>query len=800
VIEFLTEFFRSVGDSVGKLGAYKISVVVMLLSVAVTCVFCVMNHRLRKKNKNIEYYLDIIKTVSKTICKTHEIAAFNSNGDILYTTHPFLYGDMNEFLKFITGRSIASHDLQYFQNMMNRMTPGTALLSGSGSGLTNSQKKWMVVCNILDRDESPSSDQLYVVVVSEITKYMEQNERLLKSNEKLENFLDKCPIGIFYTNSSGIITGLNGTFSSMLMLSRERIMGLATTEFIEDFNPNIVDQRPQQIIVKSKFSTNFKAILIKSNISSSSFGQPWFICKIEQQRTKTPLKPDNSEFLEQEVFLSTPVPSVITTISGEIIAVNPAFATIIQDKVVIDRKKVMQPGHNIIDFVREQANRDSLANYLRQSYSLAEKAAPIEIKFAGDNVIAMAYINKLNSGNDERKLLLIQLVDISGQKKLEQQFNQSQKMQAIGQLAGGIAHDFNNLLTAMLGFCDLLLQRHMPNDPSYGDVVQIKQNASRAANLVRQLLAFSRQQTMKPRIISITENIAELSSLIKRLIGVNIDFQIGHEKNIWPVRVDNSQLEQVLINLVINARDAMERTKNAKLIIRTKNFTAKESFKCIYDHAHPGDYVLIEVSDNGSGIDPDIIESIFEPFFTKKGPKLGTGFGLSTVYGIVNQTGGFINVESEIGRGSTFKIYLPRYEGPEKISTQNNETTIAKDLSGSETILIVEDEDAVRMFTARALREKGYKVLEANCGEEAVKIVSRGEAFDLLITDVIMPHMDGPTLNKKLREIIPDLKTIFISGYTEDTFRKDLDKDSDIHFLQKPFTLKDLASKVREVL
>ncbi|MDR0552988.1 MAG: PAS domain-containing protein, partial [Holosporales bacterium] len=704
VSEFFIEFLKSIGSSAGDSILYKSFIFAILSLVIVIGVFAVLYYRQRKKINSIEYYLDIIRTVSRTICKSHEIAAFDLNGDILYTTHPFLYGNMSEFLRFITSRSIDSHELQHFRNIMSKMVPGTALLSGSGSGLTNNQKKWMAVGSILARDESQMEEPLYVVVISEITKYMEQNDRLLKSNERLENFLDKCPIGIFYTNSSGVITGLNGTFSSMLMLSRERIMGLSITEFIEDFNPNIVDQRPQQIIVKSKFSTSFRAILIKSNTSSGSFGQPWFVCKTEQQRTKILSRFDNTAFLEQEAFISAPVPSVITTTSGEIVSVNPAFATIIQDKIIIDKKKVMQPGNNIIDFVREQANKENVAYYLEHSYSLAEKASPIEIKFAGDNnVVAMAYINRLNTEGDDRKLLLIQLIDISGQKKLEQQFNQSQKMQAIGQLAGGIAHDFNNLLTAMIGFCDLLLQRHMPNDPSYGDIVQIKQNASRAANLVRQLLAFSRQQTMKPRIISITENIAELSLLIKRLIGVNIDFQIGHERNIWPVKVDNSQLEQVLINLAVNARDAMERTKNAKLIIRTKNFTAKEGFKCIYDHAHPGDYVLIEVIDNGCGIDPNIIENIFEPFFTKKGPKLGTGFGLSTVYGIVNQTGGFINVESEVGKGSVFRIYLPRYEGPEKVCSNNSEIAIAKDLSGSETILIVEDEDAVRMFTARAL-------------------------------------------------------------------------------------------------
>jgi two-component system cell cycle sensor histidine kinase/response regulator CckA len=312
-------------------------------------------------------------------------------------------------------------------------------------------------------------------------------------------------------------------------------------------------------------------------------------------------------------------------------------------------------------------------------------------------------------------------------------------------------------------------------------------------------LAFSKQQAMKPKVISLTENLVDLGLLLKRLVGIGIDFKIIHGKNIWPIKVDNGQLEQVIINLAVNARDAFANSQNPKLIIRTQNFVAHNNFKCMHDTAIAGDYVLIEVIDNGVGIEPNIIENIFEPFFTNKSSKFGTGLGLSTVYGIINQTGGFVNVFSTVGEGSTFQVYLPRYVGSEAVQSNIINNTV-KDLCGSETVLLVEDENAVRMFASRALRSKGYKVLEASSGEEAIHLIQKGEEFDLLITDVMMPHMDGPTLAKSLRESIPNLKTIFISGYPEDTFRQDLGKGLNIHFLQKPFTLKDLAIKVKEVM
>jgi two-component system, cell cycle sensor histidine kinase and response regulator CckA len=378
-------------------------------------------------------------------------------------------------------------------------------------------------------------------------------------------------------------------------------------------------------------------------------------------------------------------------------------------------------------------------------------------------------------------------------------------MQAVGQLAGGIAHDFNNLLTVMIGFCDLLLLRHRPGEQTFADIMQIKQNANRAANLVRQLLAFSRQQTLQPKVLDVTDILADLSNLLRRLIGVNIALKVVHGRDLGLVRVDQVQLEQVLINLVVNARDAMP--KGGTLTVRTSNVAAREPTRRGAEIVPSGDYVLIEVADTGMGIPPENLERIFEPFFSTKEVGAGTGLGLATVYGIVKQTGGFIAVDSRIDEGSTFAIYLPRHdeEAADVVRAKApgglEEEEEVRDLTGAGTVLLVEDEDAVRLFASRALKNKGYAVIEAKNGEKAMEAIEMvGRRLDLLITDVMMPQMDGPTLVKAVRAKFPDLKVIFISGYAEDTFREKVEKDAAIHFLPKPFSLLQLAGKVKQVM
>jgi two-component system cell cycle sensor histidine kinase/response regulator CckA len=481
---------------------------------------------------------------------------------------------------------------------------------------------------------------------------------------------------------------------------------------------------------------------------------------------------------------------------GRIEQCNRAF------RVIVGTGEAALDGRPLAGMVQRE-DRAAVEDRLRRAIeggTASAAAAALELRLlAAPGRFALLSLARRESSAGEAVGLLALLVDATEQKRLEAQFAQSQKMQAVGQLAGGIAHDFNNLLTAMIGFCDLLLLRHRAGDQSFADIMQIKQNANRAAGLVRQLLAFSRQQAMQPRVLDVTDVIAELSHLLRRLIGENIELEIVHDRELWPVKVDHGQLEQVIINLAVNARDAMP--DGGRLTIRTRNLALAQTLSRGVETMPPGDYVVIEVADTGSGIPPEILDRIFDPFFSTKEVGQGTGLGLSTVYGIVKQTGGFVLVDSEPGRGSSFAIYLPRHAGAAAAEPARDGGEAVRDLTGMGSILLVEDEDAVRLFSARALRNKGYQVLEARNGEAALEILEVDDpVVDLLVTDVVMPKMDGPTLAREIRLRRPDMKVIFISGYAEDDFRRRLGTDAGIQFLPKPFSLKQLAAKVKEAL
>jgi two-component system, cell cycle sensor histidine kinase and response regulator CckA len=393
--------------------------------------------------------------------------------------------------------------------------------------------------------------------------------------------------------------------------------------------------------------------------------------------------------------------------------------------------------------------------------------------------------------------LALYLIDVSEQKALETKFAQSQKMQAVGQLAGGVAHDFNNLLTVIIGNCEFLLMRHAPGDPSFREINEVHQNALRAATLVGQLLAFSRKQTLQPRVLMLREAIGELAQLLRRLLREGVELNLEHGADLWSVHADETQISNALINLVVNARDAMP--KGGSVTIATRNETVERATPLASGIMPPGDYVRIDVRDTGTGIAKGDLEKIFDPFFTTKPVGHGTGLGLATVYGIIRQTGGFIGVESEVGRGTLFRIYLPRFQG--EVIPAATEPPPPRDITGQDTILLVEDEEAVRSFAARALKLRGYQVLEASGGEEALELVRRHAAtIHLLITDVVMPNMDGPTLVRAVRRLRPDMAVIFMSGYAEEAFRRHDENAAELHFLAKPFGLKQLAAKVKDVL
>jgi two-component system cell cycle sensor histidine kinase/response regulator CckA len=457
-------------------------------------------------------------------------------------------------------------------------------------------------------------------------------------------------------------------------------------------------------------------------------------------------------------------------------------------------------GRALVDFLHPE-ERDEVAARLGRILRGEDPTGGMEARFVaggGREASVSLYAARVDQGQSGSAELVLHFLDVSDRKRLEVQFAQSQKMQAVGQLAGGVAHDFNNLLTAMIGFCDLLLLRHRPGDASFADIMQIKQNANRAANLVRQLLAFSRQQTLKPTVIDITDPLSELMHLLRRLIGENITLQMNHARDLHLVRVDQGQFEQVIINLAVNARDAMP--GGGRLTIRTANVALERPEQRGVETVPVGDYVLIEVADTGIGIPPENLGRIFEPFFSTKEVGSGTGLGLSTVYGIVKQTGGFVSVESAPGKGTAFRILLPRWKGELPKPAEAVVEARRPDTTGAGTVMLVEDEDAVRLFSARALRNKGYKVIEAKSGDEALELLAGNPTVDLLVTDVVMPQMDGTELIKRVREQRPAMRVICISGYAEETFRKRLDSAADVHFLPKPFTLEQLAGKVKQAI
>lgn len=507
-------------------------------------------------------------------------------------------------------------------------------------------------------------------------------------------------------------------------------------------------------------------------------------------------RPESALIRFSDFFRNAPIGVAITSADGKVAEANRPFAEFFSLGSFVagaQFEELVSPGDRAfaLDRIARAANGDATPE-------------PAEIRPASSAPASgQLFASPFMAASDGKPQAILYLIDTSEQKALETQFAQSQKMQAIGQLAGGVAHDFNNLLQAIIGNCDLLLMRHPAGDPSFSEINEVRQNSVRAAGLVRQLLAFSRQQTLLPKVLVLADTLGELSHLLRRLLGERITLRFEQARDLWPVRADEGQISNAIMNLAVNARDAMP-PEGGTVTIRTSNMTLETPRPIGTGTMPAGDYVQIDVADTGSGIPQENLTKIFEPFWTTKPVGHGTGLGLSTVYGVVKQTGGFITVDSEIGKGTAFHIFLPRHVVGEGIVTEpaeEPERAAARDVTGQDTILLVEDEDAVRSFAARALRMRGYTVMEASGGEAALEIVRRHPgAIDLLISDVVMPNMDGPTLVRAARRIRPEMRIIYMSGYAEDAFRRNEEKAEELHFLPKPFGLKQLVAKVKDVL
>ncbi|WP_288900475.1 PAS domain S-box protein [uncultured Sneathiella sp.] len=646
--------------------------------------------------------------------------------------------------------------------------------------------------------------------VTETTRQhrLEEEERVAR--EKLSEYFNNAPVGFYSLGGDGKIQFANRLFADWLGYQQKELSdgNFAFSNLVVKSNEDQLDLMEifsadgplyeGKITLRRRDGTLLPVHVTQTVIRGENgelMGSRSVVRELLQEQEWRE-RVANAELHFRRFFEAAPIGILLLDANGVVIESNPAFRAL--TGTVINKAV----GSHVTELV-EEADRATLQEKLVEAAASKAAAPSAEVKLVGATErAANFYINALAGEDSNSGRLLVHVIDTSVQRSLEVQFAQSQKMQAVGQLAGGIAHDFNNLLTAMIGFCDLLLLRHQVGDPSYSDINQIKQNANRAAGLVRQLLAFSRQQTLRPEVTDLTDVLAELSNLLRRLIGEAIQLKISHARDLWLVKVDRGQFEQVIMNLAVNARDAM--SGDGLLTFETQNLTIAPGQRDYNDLIPPGDYILVKVSDTGTGIPDHVIEKIFDPFFTTKKVGEGTGLGLSTVYGIIKQTGGFIFTENNEDRGTTFSIFLPRYlEDLKKADASDMlEKPAHRDLTGKGTILLVEDEDPVRLFAARALENKGYTVLQADCGETALEVVhDHGGTIDLLITDVVMPVMDGPTLVKNILREMPDLKVIFISGYAEDAFRKDLDFDvSKIDFLPKPFSLKEIATKVKEVL
>jgi two-component system, cell cycle sensor histidine kinase and response regulator CckA len=451
---------------------------------------------------------------------------------------------------------------------------------------------------------------------------------------------------------------------------------------------------------------------------------------------------------------------------------------------------------NLVSIYPDAQARAALMDRLRREKRL--EYCEIELcRIDGTPVYAVENIIGTFDEHDTLVSLRGYIFDDTRRKELEDQLRQSQKLEAIGQLAGGVAHDFNNLLTAITGHSELCLRSLTPEDPLYSRIEQIKNAGNRAAALTRQLLAFSRKQILKPEVLDLNQTVVELNKMLQRLIGEDIDLYMGLSVDLGKIQADPNQLEQVLMNLCLNARDAMP--KGGKLTIETSNAHLGEELASRYVSISAGPYVMLAVSDTGCGMDARTQARIFEPFFTTKEVGKGTGLGLATVYGIVKQSGGSIWVYSEVGRGTTFKIYLPRVDAPvERVEADVDHVDLTK---GDETVLLAEDEDVVREMATEILRASGYHVLEAKDGDEALRMAEQYDGeIHLMLTDVVMPQMGGRELADQLTPLRRDMKVLYMSGYTDDAIVHHGVLEAGTAFIAKPFSVDALSRKVREVL
>ena len=650
--------------------------------------------------------------------------------------------------------------------------------------------------------------------IADVTQDRERQENIFQDLQQAIDYLDHAPAGFFSIAPDGTVAFMNATLAGWLdqdlakvgsggvglsdLMPKDvvamltSIRGAPGESRVETVDLDLRRRGGQPLPVRLHHSVAFG--------SDGAAGASRTLVLDRSPGANVDEGQRAAEVRFARFFNSTPLAIATIDRSRRILRSNPSFLRLFG---MLPRTGV-GAGPAVLDFVIE-ADQPRLADAIAGTAVAKADAFPLHVTLAGEGGRqARLWLSPVSdadpSGSEDGESVILYALDTTEQRQLEQQVAQASKMQAVGQLAGGVAHDFNNVLQAIIGYSDLLLGNHRPTDPSFQDIMQIKQNANRAASLVRQLLAFSRRQTLRPEVVRFGETLSDLSLLLKRLLGERVQLDVRQGRDLWFVRADVNQLEQVVINLAVNARDAMP--DGGTVTISAANVSAPEAAGLELAGMPAAEYVRIRVGDTGTGIPPDIREQIFEPFFTTKELGKGTGLGLSTVFGIVKQSDGFIYVDSTVGKGTTFSIYLPRHiPEPEVVPADVAPKARMSDMTGRGTILLVEDEDAVRAVNGRALAARGYTVLEASSGVEALEVIARHEGpIDLVVSDVVMPEMDGPTLLGELRKHHPGLRFVFVSGYAEDAFAKHLPDGETPRFLAKPFSLKQLVETVKEAI
>lgn len=671
-------------------------------------------------------------------------------------------------------------------------------------------------------EEGKRASRATVWNIADVTRDRERQENVFQELQHAIDYLDHAPAGFFSVDGKGAVVYLNATLAAWLDhdLAQVGSGGLKLADIVSGEGASLLttlSAAPGEVkteVLDLDFKTRSgRSVPVRlfHKVAFGADGTPGTSRTLVLNRARDdgsdPQRAAEVRFMR--FFNNTPTAIATVDRNGRIARSNALFARLFHGLFKDDA-----PGdiRNILSVLADR-DRTALETAIHQAADGQGDIPQVEAALAGNSDrSATFFVTAIEDDESEAESAIVYALETTDRRTLENQIKQQQKMETVGQLAGGIAHDFNNVLSAIMMATDFLLNAHKPTDPSFQDIMQIKQNANRAASLVRQLLAFSRRQTLRPQVLDLGEALSDLTILMRRLIGEKVKLDVVHGRDLWPVKADLSQFEQVVINLAVNARDAMPEGGN--LTVRTRNVTGDDAARFGYGALPSTDHVLVEVTDTGTGMPPEIMEKIFEPFFTTKEVNKGTGLGLSTVYGIIKQTGGFIYPESEPGKGTTFRIFLPRHAGGEELERVESPaiagalaaaSSLAQaanpDLTGRGTILLVEDEEGLRALNARGLTSRGYTVLEASNGVEALEVLERrnGEV-DLVVSDVVMPEMDGPTLLKEMRVKNPDLKMIFVSGYAEEAFQKNLPPEGQFSFLAKPFTLKQLVAAVKETM